>query len=214
MSTDHEEPKDVAKELFAPAANTGNAAKGKPSLSTGSLPVFPPPLPPSKEEIVPGGIENPSGKDHPPDEVPLFCQTLIRNGVFGGFCEQRKLLLREHDQQALWAEPYNDGELGLDGNQMILQHYHRQQIYDAMRQTIDLSASDVCTFFTNPTAYSTVTHNNFHSLSDILHHHRRFYIFPHPQDYYNNKKKFGHTWSEWAKKIGEVLGEAFESGVL
>ena len=102
---------------------------------------------------------------------------------------------------------------------MILQHYHRQQIYDAMRPTIDLSASDECTSFhklntTGPTAYSTVAHNNFHSLSDILHYHPRFYIFPHPQDYYNNKKRFGHTWSEWAKKIDEVLGEAFESGVL
>ena len=76
-----------------------------------------------------------------------------------------------------------------------------------------------CTFFhklntTGPTAYSTVAHKNFHSLSDILHHYPRFYIFPHQQDYYNNKKTFGHTWSEWAKKIGEVLGEAFESGVL
>ena len=127
LSTGHEQPKDIAKELLAPSANTGNAAKGKLSLSTGSLPVLPPPPPPplpdaAKEEIVPGGIGNLSGKDHPPDEVPLFCQTLDPDGVFCAFCEQRKLLLRELDQQALWAEPYNDGERGLNGNQMILQH--------------------------------------------------------------------------------------------
>ena len=51
-----------------------------------------------------------------------------------------------------------------------------------------------------PAVYSTVARNNFHSLSDILHYHPHFYIFPHPQDYYNNKKTFGHTWSERAKK--------------
>ena len=224
LSTDHEQSEDIAREHFASSANTGNAAKGKPSLCTRSLAVFPPPPPPplpdtAKEEVVSGGIENPSGKDHPPDEALLFCQTSNPDGVFGAFCEQRKLLLSAHNQQALWAEPYNDGELGLDGNQMILQHYHCQQIYEAMRPTIDLSASDGCTFFhklntTVPTACSTVTHNNFHSLSEILHHHPRFYIFPHPQDYYNNQKTFGHTWSKWAKKIGEVRGEAFQSGVL
>ena len=181
LSTDHQQPEDVAKELFALAANTGDAVQAKPSLSTSSLPVFPPPPPPplpdtAKEEIVLGGIENPSGKDHPANEVPLF-----RHGVFGAFCGQRKLLLREHDQQALWAKPYSDGELGLDGNQMILQHYHRQQIYEAVRPTIDLSARKLNT--TGLTAYSTVAHNNVHSLSDILHHHPRLYNFPHPQDY-------------------------------
>ena len=37
-------------------------------------------------------------------------------------------------------------------------------------------------------------------VADMLHHHPRFYIFSHPEDCYNNKKRFGHTWSEWAKK--------------
>ena len=88
---------------------------------------------------------------------------------------------------------------------MILQHYHCQQIYEAMRPIFYLSASDGCTFFhklntTGPTAFSTVAHNNFHSLSNILHHHPRFSIFPHLQDYYNNKKRFGHTCSKWEKK--------------
>ena len=84
---------------------------------------------------------------------------------------------------------------------MILQHYHCQQIYDGMRRTPDLSANDKCTFFhnlntTGPTAYSAVAHNIFHSLSDKLHHHSRFYISRHSQDYYNNKRRFSHTWFE------------------
>ena len=40
LSTDHEQTEDIAKELFAASANTGNAAKGRASLSTGSLPVL------------------------------------------------------------------------------------------------------------------------------------------------------------------------------
>ena len=98
LSTNQEQPEDVAKELFAPATNTGKTTKEKPLLSTGSLPVFPPPPPPpplpdtAKEEIVPGGIENWSGKHHPPNEVSLYCQTLDADGVFGAFCERQKLL--------------------------------------------------------------------------------------------------------------------------
>ena len=85
---------------------------------------------------------------------------------------------------------------------MIVQHYYRQQIYDARRPTNDLSASDECTFFhklntTGPTAYSTVAHNNFHSLSDILRSHPHLHI---SKDYYNNQRRFGHRWSDWAKK--------------
>ena len=159
-------------------------------------------------------MENQSTKDQPPHGVPLFSQTLNPDGVFGAFCEQRKLLLRGYDQQALWAEPYSDAELGLDGNQMILQHYHRQQIYEAMLPTIDLSPSDGCTFFlplntTGPTTYSGDAHNNFHSLSEILHNHPRLYIFLHPEDYYNNKKRFSHTWSECGKKIGVGARRSF-----
>ena len=74
-------------------------------------------------------------------------------------------------------------------------------------------------FFTNSTqlapAHTPSSHTRTSTLSPtILHHHPRFYIFPHPQDCYNNKKKFGRTWSEWATKIDEVLGEVFEYGVL
>ena len=156
----------------------------RPSLPTGPLPVFPPPpLPPlpdtPKEEILTEGIESLGEKDHPPAKVPLSCQTFTPEGVFSDFCPQRKLILRQNDGQALWADSYTDGELGLDGNQMLLQHYHRQQIFDTMHPTIVLSASDECSFFhkldpTGPIAYSTVAHNNFHSLSDVLYHQRRF----------------------------------------
>ena len=82
-----------------------------------------------------------------------------------------------------------------------------------------LCASDECTFFhaikcSRDTAYTTIGHDTFRFLKDILHHHPKFYIFPHPQDYYNPKQKYGNTLTEWAHAIGEALQEALDSGVI
>ena len=91
----------------------------------------------------------------------------------------------------------------------MLETHHKQIIYDQVHPTIDLCASDECTFFHNidcsgNNAYSTIRHDSFRYLKDILHHHPKFYIFPHPQDYYNSKYNV----------INEALQEAFDSGVV
>jgi hypothetical protein len=101
----------------------------------------------------------------------------------------------------------------------VLEKHHKQVIYDQVHPTIDLCASDGCTFFhdidcSGNNAYSTIGHDNFRYLKDVLHHHPKFYIFPHPQDYYNSKYKYGNTWTEWAHAINEALQEAFDSGVV
>ena len=96
----------------------------------------------------------------------------------------------------------------------MLEKHHKQIIYNQVHPTIHLCASDGCTFFhdidsSDNNAYSTIGHDNFRYLKDILHHHPKFYIFPHPQDYYNSKYKYGNTWTEWAHAINEALQEAF-----
>ena len=115
--------------------------------------------------------------------------------------------------------PHAHDTLGIDTNQLMLEKHHKQIIYDQVHPTIDLCASDGCTFFhdidcSGNNAYSTIGHGNFRYLKEILHHHPKFYIFPHPQDYYNSKYKYGNTWTEWAHAINEALQEAFDSGVV
>ena len=101
----------------------------------------------------------------------------------------------------------------------MLEKHHKQIIYDQVHPTIDLCASDGCTSFhdidcSGNNAYSTIGHDNFRYLKDILDHHPKFYIFLHPQDYYNSKYKYGNTWTEWAHAINEALQEAFDSSVV
>ena len=109
--------------------------------------------------------------------------------------------------------------LGIDTNQLVLEQFHKQIMYNQVRPTIDLCASDLCSFFdgidcSGNNAYSTIGHDNVRYLKDILHHHQKFYVLPHPQDYYNTKYKYGNTWSEWAHAINEALQEAFDSGIV
>ena len=165
------------------------------------------------------------GEDPTPDDVdgnsgkPFFNPSLAPDGVFAKFLVKHKGEINTHNQQALWGETHAQDTLGIDTNQLMLEKHHKQIIYNQVHPTIDLCASDGCTFFhdiycSDNNAYATIGHDNFRYLKDILHHHRKFYIFPHPQDYYNSKYKYGNTWTEWAHAINEALQEAFDSGVV
>ena len=190
-------------------------------------------LTPREEQSTPSAIPCPEGthekaedgKDPTPDETdgnsgkPFFNPSLAPDGVFAKFLVKHKGEINTHDQQALWGGTHVHDTLGVDTNQLVLEKHHKQVIYDQVRPTIDLCASDGCTFFhdidcSGNNAYSTIGHDNFRYLKDILHHHPKFYIFPHPQDYYNSKYKYGNTWTEWAHAINEALQEAFDSGVV
>ena len=190
-------------------------------------------LTPREEQSTPSAIPSPEGthekaedgEDPTPDETdgnsgkPFFNPSLAPDGVFAKFLVKHKGEINTHDQQALWGETHVQDTLGVDTNQLVLEKHHKQAIYDQVHPTIDLCASDGCTFFhdidcSGNNAYSTIGHDNFRYLKDILHHHQKFYIFPHPQDYYNSKYKYGNTWTEWAHAINEALQEAFDSGVV
>ena len=190
-------------------------------------------LTPREEQSTPSAIPSPEGthekaedgEDPTPDETdgnsgkPFFNPSLAPDGVFAKFLVKHKGEINTHDQQALWGETHVHETLGVDTNQLVLEKHHKQVIYDQVHPTIDLCASDGCTFFhdidcSGNNAYSTIGHDNFRYLKDVLPHHPRFYIFPHPQDYYNSKYKYGNTWTEWAYAINEALQEAFDSGVV
>ena len=190
-------------------------------------------LTPREEQSTPSAIPSPEGthekaedgEDPTPDErdgnsgKPFFNPSLAPDSVFAKFLVEHKGEINTHDQQALWGETHVHDTLGVDTNQLVLEKHHKQVIYNQVRPTIDLCASDGCTFFhdidcSGNNAYSTIGHDNFRYLKDILHHHPKFYIFPHPQDYYNSKYKYGNTWTEWAHAINEALQEAFDSGVV
>ena len=190
-------------------------------------------LTPREGQSTPSAIPSPEGthekaedgEDPTPDETdgnsgkPFFNPSLAPDGVFAKFLVQHKGEINTDDQQALWGETHVQDTLGVDTNQLVLEKHHIQVIYDQVHPTIDLCASDGCTFFhdidcSGNNAYSTIGHDNFRYLKDILHHHPKFYIFPHPQDYYNSKYKYSNTWTEWAHAINEALQEAFDSGVV
>ena len=165
-------------------------------------------LTPREEQSTPSAIPSPEGthekaedgEDPTPDETdddsgkPFFNPSLAPDGVFAKFLVKHKGEINTHDQQALWGETHVQDTLGVDTNQLVLEKHHKQAIYDQVHPTIDLCASDGCTFFhdidcSGNNAYSTIGHDNFSHLKDILHHHPKFYIFPDPQDYYNSKYK-------------------------
>ena len=188
---------------------------------------------PREEQPTPSAILSPEGthkkaedgEDPTPDEAngnfgkPFFNPSLAPDGVFAKFLVKHKGEINTHDQQVLWGETHAHDTLGIDTNQLVLEKHHKQTIYDQVPPTTDLCASDRCTFFHHincscNNAYSTIGHDNFRYSKDILHHHSKFYIFPHPQEYYNSKYKYGNTWTEWAHAINEALQEAFDSGVV
>ena len=190
-------------------------------------------LTPGEEQSTPTVIPSPDGAhdraeegdDPNPNEEdgnagrPFFNPSLAPDGVFAKFFVKHKGEINSRNQQALWGETCAHDTLGIETNQLMLEKHHKQAIYDQVRPTIDLCASDRCTFFhdivcSGNNAYSTIGHDNIRYLKDILHHHPKFYIFPHPQDYYNTKYKNGNTWTEWAHAINEALQEAFDSGVV
>ena len=190
-------------------------------------------LAPRKEQSTPSIILSPDGtrektkegEDPTSDEEngnaerPFFNPSLNPDGVFAKFLVKHKGDINVHDQQALWGETCAHDTLGTDTNKLVLKGFHKQIIYNQVRPTIDLCASDLCSFFhgidcSGNNAYSTIGHDNFRYLKDILHHHPKFYIFPRPQDYYNTKYKCGNTWTEWAHAIHEALQEAFDSGIV
>ena len=186
-----------------------------------------------EEQSTPSAIPSPEGthekaeegQDPTPDEEdgnarkPFVNPSLAPDDVFAEFVVKHKGDITTHEQQALWGEMHAHDTLGIDTNPLVLEKYHKQVIYDQVHPTIDLCASDRCTFFhdidcSGNNAYSTIGHDNFRYLKDNLHYHPKFYIFPHPQDYYNSKYKYGDTWTEWAQTINEALQEAFDSGVV
>ena len=190
-------------------------------------------LTPCEEQSTPSAIPSPEGthekaeegEDPTPDEEdgnagkPFFNPSRAPDGVFARFLVKHKGEINTHDQQALWGETHAHDTSGIDTNQLLLEKYHKQVIYDQVHPPIDLCASDGCTFFhdidcSGNNAYSRIGHDNFRYLKDILHHQPKFYIFPHPQDYYNSKYKYGNTLTEWAHAINEALQEAFDSGVV
>ena len=184
---------------------------------------------PREEQSTPSAIPSPEGthekaedgEDPTPDEAdgnagkPFFNPSLAPDGVFAKLLVKHKGEINTHDQQALWGETHAQDTLGTDTNQLVLEKQHKQIIYDQVRTTIDLCASDGCTLFhdidcSSNNAYSTMGHDNFRYLKNILHHHPKLYIFPHPQDYYNSNQHV--DWVTHA--INEALQEAFDSGVV
>ena len=188
---------------------------------------------PREEQYTPSAIPSPEGthekaedgEDPTPDEAdgnsrkPFVNPSLAPDGVFAKFLIKHKGEINTQDQQELWGEMHAHDTLGIDTNQLVLERHHKQIIDDQVHPTIDLCASDGCTFFddidcSGNNAYSTIGHDDFRYLKDILHHQPKFYSFPHPQDYYNSKYKYGNTSTEWAHVINEALQEAFDSGVV
>ena len=300
VTSDHEQSEDVAKELFPPTDNTGDAAKEKgageqqqfkpltPQTGTENILDTEPEdthkntegnhscdadeleqqeqchedpcgdaamdngatsddntrkvnkdepdnslLAPREEQSTPSIIPSPDGthensdegEDPTPNEEngnaerPFFNSSLNPDGVFAKFLVKHKVDINADDQQALWGETCAHDTLGIDTNQLVLETFHKQVIYNQVRPTIDLCARDQCSFFhdidcSGNNAYSTIGHDNFRDLKDILHHHPKFYIFAHPQDYYNTKYKYGNTWTDWAHAINEALQEAFDCGIV
>ena len=233
---DAEEPKqqeESRKDPCGDSAMNNNAALKDNTKRTNEVEPDNSLLTPREEQSTPSAIPSPEGthekaedgEDPTPDETdgnsgkPFFNPSLAPDGVFAKFLVKHEGEINTHDQQALWGETHAHETLGVDTNQLVLEKHHKQVIYDQVHPTIDLCASDRCTFFhdidcSGNNAYSTIGHDNFRYLKDVLHHHPKFYIFPHPQDYYNSKYKYGNTWTEWAHAINEALQEAFDSGVV
>ena len=167
-----------------------------------------------------GEGEDPSSNEENGNvERPLFNPSLNPDGVFAKFLVKLKGDINAHDQQALQGETCANATLGIDTNQLVTEEFHKRIIYNQVRPTIDLCASDLCSFSTALIAPATMPTQQsdmifFWYLKDIFHHHPKFYIFPRPQDYYNTKYKYGNTWTEWAHAIKEALQEAFESGIV
>ena len=165
------------------------------------------------------GKDPTSDEENGKDKRPFFHPSLNLDGVFAKLLVKHKGDINAHDQLALWGEACAHYTVGIDTDQLVLEEFHRQIIYNQVRPTKDLCASDLCSFFhgidcSGNNAYSTIRHDNFRYLKDILHHHPKFYIFPHPQDYYNTKYQFGNTWTKWAHAINEALQEAVDSGFV
>ena len=224
---------ECRKDPCGDSAMNNNAALNDNARSTNEVEPDNSLLTPCEEQSTPSAIPSPEGthekaddkEDPTPDEAdgnsgkPFFNPSLAPDGVFATFLAKHKGETNTHNQQALWGGTHAHDTLGTDTNQLMLEKHHKQIIYDQMHPTIDLCPSDRCTFFddidcSGNNAYSTIGHDNFRYLKDILHHHPKFYIFPHPQDYYNSKYKYGNTWTEWAHAINEALQEAFDSGVM
>ena len=177
------------------------------------------PSPDGTHEKTEEGEDATSDEENGNAERPFFNHLLNPDGVFAKFLVNHKGDINAHDKQALWGETCAHDTLGMDTNQLVLKGFHKQIIYNQVRPTIDLCASELCSLFhgtdcSGNNAYSTVGHDNFRYLKDMLHHQTKFYIFPHPQDYYNTKYKYGNTWTEWAHAINEALQEALDSGIV
>ena len=118
-------------------------------------------LTPCEEQSTPRAIPFPEGthekaedRDDPtPDEAdgnsgkPFFNPSLAPDGVFAKFLVKHKGEINTQDQQALWGEPHAHDIVGIDTNQLVLEKHHKQIIYDQKHPTIDLCASDGCTFY-------------------------------------------------------------------
>ena len=228
-----EQQEEYREDLCGDSAMNNNAVLNDNARRTNEVEPDNSTLTPCEEQSTPSAIPSPEGthekaedgEDPTPDDADgnsgkhFFNPSLAPDGVFAKVLVKHKGEINTHDQQALWEETQAHDTLGIDTNQLVLEKHHKEIIFDKVHPTIDLCPSDGCTFFhdidcSGNNAYSTIGHDNFRYLKDILHHHRRFYIFPHPQDYYNSKYKYGNTWTEWAHAINEPLQEAFDSGVV
>ena len=117
-------------------------------------------LTPREEQSTPSAIPSPEGthekaedwEDPIPDEAdgnsgkPFFNPSLAPDGVFAKISVKHKGEINTHDQQALWGETHAHDTLRIDTNELVLEKHHKQIIYDQVHPTIDLCASDGCTF--------------------------------------------------------------------
>ena len=112
------------------------------------------------------------GKDPTSDEEngnaesPFFNPSVNPDGVFAKLLVKHKGDINTHDQQALWGESCAYDTLEIDTNQLVLDKFHKQIIYNQVRPTIDLCASDLCSSFrgldcSGNNASSTIRHDKF-----------------------------------------------------
>ena len=172
------------------ASSDDNTRKVKKDEPDNSL------LAPREEQYTPSIIPSPDGahektdegKNNTPDEEngnaerPFFNPSLNPDGVFAKFLVRHNVDINAHDQQALWGEPCAHDTLGIDTNQLVLERFHKQIIYNQVCPTIHLCASDQCSLFhdvdcSGNNAYSTIGQDNFRYPRDILHHHPNFTFF-------------------------------------
>ena len=79
-------------------------------------------------------------------ERPSFNPSLNPDGVFEKFLVKHKGDINVHDQPALWGETCAQDTLGIDTYQLVLEQFYKQIIYNQFCPTIDLCASDLCSF--------------------------------------------------------------------